>query len=184
MTARRIHILGASGSGTSTLGAALADRMGVAHLDSDDFYWLRTDPPYQTPRSVPERVALLRKALDAAGAWVLSGSLAGWGDPFMADFELVVFVYTAPEVRLPRLAERERRRYGAAIDPGGALHEHHLAFVDWAQSYDRPDFAGRSLATHRAWLSRLACPVTEVDGAQTPAAMLERATVAALTARG
>ena len=43
----RIHITGASGFGVSTLGGALAARLGCAHLDTDDFYWLPTDPPYR-----------------------------------------------------------------------------------------------------------------------------------------
>jgi adenylate kinase family enzyme len=34
-----IHITGASGSGASMLGRALADRIGALHLDRDDFYW-------------------------------------------------------------------------------------------------------------------------------------------------
>jgi adenylate kinase family enzyme len=47
---RHVHILGASGSGATTLGAALAQRLGFTHLDSDDFFWIKTDPPYVTPR--------------------------------------------------------------------------------------------------------------------------------------
>jgi adenylate kinase family enzyme len=42
----RIHILGASGSGTTTLGAALADRLGHPHVDADSLFWLPTDPPF------------------------------------------------------------------------------------------------------------------------------------------
>lgn len=37
---KRIHILGASGVGTSTLGKALADKLNYCHLDTDDYYWL------------------------------------------------------------------------------------------------------------------------------------------------
>jgi hypothetical protein len=39
----RIHILGASGTGTTTLGKALADRLNCPHFDADRFYWLPTD---------------------------------------------------------------------------------------------------------------------------------------------
>ena len=41
----RIHILGASGSGTTTLGRALAARLQCPHFDTDDCFWLPTDPP-------------------------------------------------------------------------------------------------------------------------------------------
>ena len=36
--AHRIHLFGASGSGTTTLGVALAERLAIAHFDSDNFY--------------------------------------------------------------------------------------------------------------------------------------------------
>ncbi len=47
---RRVHIFGASGAGTSTLGRALADRHRLVHLDTDDFYWMPTDPPFTVLR--------------------------------------------------------------------------------------------------------------------------------------
>lgn len=37
---KNIHILGASGVGTSTLGAALSKRLPHTHLDTDNYYWL------------------------------------------------------------------------------------------------------------------------------------------------
>ena len=39
---QRIHILGASGSGTTTLGRALAERLQCRHFDTDDYFWLPT----------------------------------------------------------------------------------------------------------------------------------------------
>ncbi|MFC7554636.1 hypothetical protein ACFQU7_24075 [Pseudoroseomonas wenyumeiae] len=76
----RIFILGASGAGTSTLGAAVAADLGVPHLDVDKFYWLPTDPPFTTPRPVDERLLLLAGELDGHESWVLEGSILKWGD--------------------------------------------------------------------------------------------------------
>jgi hypothetical protein len=59
---RRVHIFGASGSGTSSLAAVLAAKHGHRHLDTDDFFWLPTDPPYEQPRPRAARLALLRDA--------------------------------------------------------------------------------------------------------------------------
>lgn len=78
MAAQRIHIVGASGSGTTTLGAALAAEMGVAHQDSDHF-WLPTEPPFTTQRPQDERLPMLKAALPAEESWVISGSLLSWG---------------------------------------------------------------------------------------------------------
>ncbi|MEO6565651.1 MAG: adenylate kinase, partial [Casimicrobiaceae bacterium] len=58
-----IHITGASGSGTSTLGAALANHLDVAHFDADDFYWLPTVPPYTAKRDPASRLTLLLRSM-------------------------------------------------------------------------------------------------------------------------
>jgi adenylate kinase family enzyme len=161
----RVHVLGASGSGTSTLAAALAERAGAAHLDTDDYFWAPTDPPFQEARPVEARLALLVPDLERHERWVLSGSLCGWGDPLIPRFELVVFLRTPTPVRLARLRERERRMFGApALAPGGAMHESFREFIDWAASYDEGGPDMRSLARHEAWLAALPCPVLRLDG--------------------
>ena len=162
----RIHIVGASGSGTTTLGVALAREIDGAHLDTDDFFWLPTNPPFTTKRPVEQRLKLLEAEL-TRDSWVLSGSLMGWGDALVPSFDLVVFLYVPPDVRLERIMERERQRYGADIDPGGRMHENHKVFVDWARGYDTADSEGRSHARHRAWIDNLPCPVVEITGVPT-----------------
>ena len=115
----RIHIFGASGTGTTSLAVAIATRYGHRHLDTDDFYWMRTDPPYREVRPPEDRLALLRRSIRETHSWVLSGSLCGWGDPLIPAFELVVFVTVPTAVRLARLGAREIERYGRhAIAPG------------------------------------------------------------------
>ena len=162
----RVHVVGASGSGTTTLGLALAARVDAAHLDTDDFFWLPTEPPFQKIRERAERQALLGAALARHAAWVLSGSLCGWGDLFIPRFELVVFLWLAPEIRLARLRERERQRYGAAIAPGGSRHAKYAEFMAWAARYDESvDVAERSLRMHEQWLGALPCPVVRITDA-------------------
>jgi NAD(P)-dependent dehydrogenase (short-subunit alcohol dehydrogenase family) len=41
MKGRRIHVTGASGSGVTTLGRALADALALPHHDTDDYFWWR-----------------------------------------------------------------------------------------------------------------------------------------------
>src|SRR5688500_12819783 len=123
---RRIHLLGASGAGTSTLGRAIAERLGYSFLETDSFYWLQTEPPFRQAREASHRRSLLRTVVERSSRWVLSGSLCGWGDTFMPLFDLVIFVEAPEAVRLPRLLERERARYGSTrLSPGGDLHEQH-----------------------------------------------------------
>lgn len=164
MGPRRVHILGASGAGTTTLGRALADRWSVPHADVDDYFWEPTDPPYSTQREPAARVRLMTEVFVPRPAWVLTGSIMGWGEALIPHFDLAVFVTVDPSVRLARLRRRERQRYGARIDEGGDLHESTEAFLAWAAGYDDPSFAGRNRALHEAWLAELPCPVLEVDG--------------------
>ena len=156
--------MGASGSGTSTLGAALAERLNAAHLDTDDYYWLPTDPPFQSPRPGAERLARLEADLDSAENWVLSGSLCGWGDPLIQRFELVVFLFVSQSVRLARLCHREQEKFGeAALAPTGRQHADHLAFLEWAAAYGEGGLEMRSLTRHRLWLDTLPCPMVEFE---------------------
>lgn len=70
-----VHIYGPCGSGTSTLGREIGRRLGFRFLDTDDFFWLPTDPPYTQKRPLEERLALLEEELDKPGDVVLSGAL-------------------------------------------------------------------------------------------------------------
>jgi len=170
----RVHILGASGSGTTTLGAALAARLGHAHFDTDDFYWLPTEPRFLEIRPPEARIARLTSALDGAGGWVLSGSLCGWGDIFIPRFELVVFISLPAEVRMARLAQREVGRYGAeAIAPGGTHHAKYETFMAWAAAYDTGEVS-RTRAIHEQWLAALPCPVLRLTTAAPIAEHLAR----------
>jgi adenylate kinase family enzyme len=174
----RIHIMGASGSGVTTLGRDVAARTGFEQLDVDDFFWLPTVPPFTAKRPTAERLQLLTGALDERREWVLTGSLMDWGDGLIERFDLVVFLYLPSDIRMARLAARERQRFGALIEPGGAMHAHHLEFMTWAGGYDTGDFSGRSLKRHEAWLGKVACPVLRLDGAQPPELLVERVVAA------
>jgi len=86
---KRIHIFGASGSGTTTLAKVLADVLNIPHFDTDIFFWIQTTPPFQLIRKRVERQKLLRQVLTQNNSWVLSGSLCGWGDFAIPMFDLL-----------------------------------------------------------------------------------------------
>ena len=167
MKSSRIHIMGASGAGVSTLGRALAGALALPHHDTDDYFWLPTIPPYREMRRADDRLRLMREVFLPRAGWILSGSLNGWGDPLIPDFDLVVFVVTPREIRLQRLRAREATRFGAdAIAPDGWRHQETEEFVGWAARYDDDDGVSRNLAKHQAWLAALPCPVLRVDGSR------------------
>jgi hypothetical protein len=167
----RIHILGASGSGTSTLGAAVARRLEVPHADSDSLYWLPTNPPYTTQRPAEDRQALLLRTLPADGHWVFSGAATKWAAPLEPHYDLVVFLRLDPAVRMVRLRRREAARYGARILPGGDMAAISAAFIGWAEAYDTAGSLRSGLVTHEAWLADQPAPVLRLDSAARVAAL-------------
>ncbi|MEN6313971.1 MAG: GrpB family protein [Clostridiaceae bacterium] len=159
-----VHILGASGSGTTTLGKAISEKYGFKHLDTDDFFWLPTDPKYTTKRESSERQGLLSEAIAKAERCVISGSLCGWGDIFIPKFELVILIEAPPEVRIERLKQREYNHFGDRILSGGDMYENHIEFLEWAAKYDTAGIEQRSRALHIEWLKKINCPIIIVDG--------------------
>lgn len=158
-----IHILGASGTGTSTLGQAL-EQHGYKWLDTDNYFWLPTDPPFVHSRPRDERTALLKADIEVNPKCVITGSLCGWGDVFIPQFDLAIWVDTPTDIRIERLKKREYERFGARIDPGGDMYDEHDKFIEWAKTYDTAGRDQRSRTMHSEWLQNLSCPVLKVDG--------------------
>jgi len=158
----RIHIFGASGSGTTTIGKAVSERLGYKHFDTDNYYWYPTKMPFTESRPIEERLQLMNADLANQEKWVLSGSLDGWGNPLIPLFELVVFVYVPQDIRIERLKKRELERYGKDVLPGGARHESTKEFIEWAAGYDSGQLTGRSLPRHEKWLAGLECEVIRI----------------------
>ena len=159
---QKIHIFGASGSGTSTIAKAVCERLNYKHFDTDNYFWYKTEVPFTEIRPLEDRLSWMTQDLSGNDKWILSGSLAGWGDPLLPLFELVVFVYVPPNERIERLKAREFERYGNEILPGGIRHESSKEFVEWAAGYDSGTLVGRNLQKHEEWMSRLDCPLIRV----------------------
>ena len=163
----RIHVFGASGSGTTTLGTALAQELDIAHVDTDEFYWKKTDPPFRKKNTPAHRVAKIREKVQDESGWILTGSICGWGDPFIDEFTLAVLLELDPVLRMERLLARENERYGNRIAKGGDMYKQHVEFVDWAKSYDTATEGVRCRTVHLEWMGSLGCPVIILDSSQT-----------------
>lgn len=160
----RILITGASGSGTTTLGRAIALHLGYVFHDADDYYWVPTDPPFRCKQDRAIRAARLLQAMHEARNTVLAGSIMNWGAALEDSLSLIVFLTVPAEIRVARLREREMRRFGR-VDP---------AFLAWAAQYDQGNLEGRSLSRHEAWLAKRACPVARIDGDTSTECRLQR----------
>lgn len=153
-TGMRILITGASGSGTTTLGRALAQKLEWAFFDVDDYYWLPSQPPFEHKRDPSLRLSLLLADLDQVSSAVLSGSVLEWGPEIEDSFSLIIFLTLPASIRVARLRERELAQFGR-VDP---------EFLAWAAQYDEGRMEGRSLAKHEQWLAERSSEIVRLDG--------------------
>ncbi len=171
---KHVHILGASGSGTTTLAKALSSELGYTHFDSDNYFWFPTEPPFTTKRPLDERVYFLKNDIEKVDKWILSGSNCGWGDFLIDSYDLVIFLYVPASTRMRRLVQREMQRYPIeSISPGGDMYVSHKAFIEWAAAYETGGIDMRSLALHNEWLKKLRCPVIRIEGEQSTEERIE-----------
>ncbi len=161
-----IHIYGASGSGTTTLGKKICEELGYKFMDTDDYFWLPTNPPYITKRSIDERIALINHDISYADNVVLSGSLVDWGDGLIPLFTLAIRLETDTDIRIIRLERRERDQFGDRIDLNGDMYQNHKDFIEWAKAYDTGDIEIRSKAKHDDWQKLLQCDQIVLNGAE------------------
>lgn len=159
-----IHIFGASGSGTSTLGRKISSELGYKFMDTDDYFWLPTNPMYTIKRDVEQRLDMMIKDIECAENAVISGSLVDWGDVLIPYFTLAVRLETATDIRIKRLREREKKNFGSRIEFGGDMYENHRDFIQWAMSYDTGGLDIRSKAKHNEWQKLLKCKLIELNG--------------------
>jgi len=148
----KLLVTGGSGSGTTTLGRALGEALGLRALDADDYFWQPTDPPYQQKRSGDQRNAML--LADLVDGTVLSGSVVRWDAGIEDEFDLIVHLSAPTDVRLERLRRRE-------LAESGRIDEDFLAC---AAAFDTAGLDMRSAALHEAWFAARWCPILRLDG--------------------
>ena len=173
----RINLIGASGAGKSTLAAALAQKFGIKHFDTDFYYHEETDPPFQIQRTPLDRYNLIMNDLSPHSSWVLSGAVGAWQPTPKLDYTLVVLLYLPPEIRLERLKMRESNLYGDRIKPGGDMEADHQFFMKWTSGYDDGTSEGtNTLGHHEEFFKKLNCKVLKFDRPMTTEEQLQRIT--------
>lgn len=158
----KLHILGASCSGVTTLGQALESHLQIPYFDSDEYFWEKTIPPFTTRRNPELRNQMLMADINQYESWIIGGSLLKWD--LAIDFDLIVFLYIPHEIRMERLRKRELERYGEIIFTDPTRNQQYNDFLNWARGYDDNTTQGRTLAAHESWLAEQNCPVLKIRG--------------------
>ena len=169
----KIHLLGPSCSGTSTLGYLIAEKLSIPWYDTDEIFWMKTDPPFTTKRERNKRIELLTEIFDQNESLVLSGSVLVWGDFIKEYLNLVVYKYVEQELRIKRLLVREKARYGYRINPGNDMYSLHKEFVEWNKGYETGGMEMRSRKSELEWLKDIKCKILMLEENKTPEEELE-----------
>lgn len=159
----KIMIFGASGSGTTTLAQRLSIERGFSHLDTDDYYWLKSEIPFELKREPKERDELFSNDFKQYENIVVSGSILNWNAQFNNYFDLVIFLWIPPAVRITRLIKREEERYGDLLTTDEYRKKKYTEFIKWASGYDQPGFPSRSFELHTQWLNKLQTPTLRLE---------------------
>jgi len=157
-----INIFGASGSGVTTLGQALSEKLGYPYFDSDHYFWFPSNPPFTNRRSPEERNAMINDEMADDKNWILGGSIINWNNNW--QFDLSVFLYIPPTIRIRRLQEREFERYGDIIHTDRERNKLYNEFIEWARGYDELITNSRSLHSHKNWMNNLKTPLLVIEG--------------------
>lgn len=161
----KIHIFGASGSGVTTTGNALAEKLNLKYFDSDAYFWQTTDIPFTVKRNLEERNSKIKMDLENSESWILGGSVFQWGENVFPDYDLVVYLWIPPAIRMERLKKREFERYGNVIYTNPDRIKQFEDFIEWAADYDNhTGIANRNFQAHKNWLASIDFPVLDISG--------------------
>ena len=159
-----IMIIGPSGSGKTTLGIEVAKRIDLPFFDVDDFIWRKDTPePYTIMYSREEKISGLKNAIMPYEHFVMAGSMSSFHEAFDEYFDLMVFLYVDPDIRVQRISERALRRFGDRVAEGGDMYESNRKFIEYNRSYETD--GSPNLKEQRAWMNSLSCRKLELDGA-------------------
>ena len=153
-----IMICGLNGTGKSTLGRILADKLGYEFIDVEDLYFPKTDSSYtfSSPRSKEEVIRLLEERISNNNQFIFASVTGDYGDKLIALLDHVVLIEVPKQIRRQRVRDRSYQKFGDRILPGGDLYD--IESKWFALTDSRPE----TYVTD--WLETVDCPVIRIDG--------------------
>lgn len=166
--ARGIQVCGLNGCGKSTLGRALAQKIGFHFIDNEELFFTRNaaDEPYANPRTRAEAEALLMEEVRRHGDFVFAAVKGDYGSAILPLYRYAVLIEVPKWIRLQRVRNRSFQKFGGRMKPGGDLYESEEAFFQTVAA--RPEDYAES------WARTLSCPVVVVDGTRPVEENVER----------
>lgn len=158
-----IMIIGPSGSGKTTLGKVVAEKLGYPYFDVDNYIWRQdTAKPYTKMYTREEKISRLSNDIEPYEHFAMAGSMSSFHYAFDDKFELMVFLYAEPDIRVQRVHNRAIARFGERVLEGGDMHENHMKFLEENRRYEND--GSPNLSEQREWMKNMPCMKIELDG--------------------
>ncbi len=153
-----IIVCGLNGTGKSTLGKALAEKLHFYFIDNEDLYFPKIDPAYiyATPRTREEVEKLLLNEIEKHENFVFASVKGDYGETIYPFFQYAVLIDVPKDVRMRRVKNRSFQKFGNRMLSGGDLYEQEERFFEFVKS--------RAENTVEEWIQSLNCPVIRIDG--------------------
>jgi adenylate kinase family enzyme len=161
----KIQVIGASGTGKSTLCRYISEKTDIDWIDTDRYLWKNADFTENYP--VEERLRMYRHDVNSLDSYLVSGSVHTWNPQGFSDRELLVLLLLDEDIRMRRLYNREFANFGARMLPGGDHEQVTREFLSWSRTYLTADENSVcSLACHKRLLREAKCKTLELNADQ------------------
>lgn len=139
MTARKILIIGPSGSGKSYLARKLAAHIAIPHTPLDDLNWNNDGPAIGIKRDEADRAARLEQVLQQP-AWIMEGIYYNWlGSAFNDADSIILLQPSTIKRRLYMLRRFLSQKLGATKEKRDTLQSF-IALLLWDRTYIQETF--------------------------------------------
>ncbi|MDE6111325.1 MAG: AAA family ATPase, partial [Eubacterium sp.] len=114
MNGNGIVICGLNGVGKTTLGKALAEKLGYSFIDSEDLYFKKQkdDYSFSSQRTDEEAKEILFKKIEQNSNFVLASVKGNYGEEFCFFIKHVVLLDVPKDIRVQRVKNRSFEKFG------------------------------------------------------------------------
>ena len=151
-----ILICGLNGSGKTTLGMRLADRLKYDSLNDEDYYFFESEIPFSKSRTEDEAKEYVISYLRCHKNVVMVATRGDLSERINSMYDCVIYLSAPVGIRLSRIKERDRKRFGERVLPGGDMYEQQRRFHEFALL--------RTTEKIEKWMEMLECTVIKLDG--------------------
>lgn len=153
-----IVLVGLNGSGKSTLAKYAGKKLGFDVLEVED-YWFEKQHDYQNPRTSSEASQLMMDAIaQSTNGFIIGGNISSLSKELVSNLSLIVYIDVEKELRIQRVIQREKDRYGL-LEKGTSLYNERQDFLTFVQS--------RTPDAIFSWMEKTNIPLLKIDGKAT-----------------